>query len=290
MLIGISVVRNEADIIGTTICHHFNEGFDLLIVADNDSSDGTTILLERMASEDRRLRISRVTGAFRQSDILTSLAQDAVRAGASWIVAFDADEFWHAPQGVAEALRSVKEDALEVSVVNFIQHRDQILLEPGAIGRIQYRSMGPVGSADEARRLVESGACSFVEMAYPPKWVARAVPGMLIHAGNHSVEGVGDARMRSNNILCLHVPLRAQEILKYKIEQSDRLDQAGFPAEHGWHLRRFAQVAKTGSLDQEWCANSHLEGHLNALRGEVALAYDPILSCLVRNCIRSGTR
>ena len=69
---GISVVRNEADVIGATIRHHFNEGFDFLLVADNDSTDGTPALLEGMAREDRRLRISKAAGAFRQSDILTS--------------------------------------------------------------------------------------------------------------------------------------------------------------------------------------------------------------------------
>jgi len=64
MLAGISVVRNEADVIGATIRHHFNEGFDFLLVADNNSTDGTTALLERMAREDKRLRISGATGAF----------------------------------------------------------------------------------------------------------------------------------------------------------------------------------------------------------------------------------
>jgi len=126
MLAGISVVRNEADLIGTTIRHHFNEGFDFIFVADNDSTDGTTAILERMAREDKRLRISRASGAFHQSEILTSLARDAVWAGASWILPFDADEFWHAAVGIAEILRSVKADLIEVSVVNFVQHRGQI--------------------------------------------------------------------------------------------------------------------------------------------------------------------
>ena len=285
MLAGISVVRNEADVIGATIRHHFNEGFDFLLVADNDSTDGTPALLEGMAREDRRLRISKAAGAFRQSDILTSLAQDAVRAGASWVIAFDADEFWHAPMGVAEALRSVRADLLEVSVINFIQHRDQSFLEPGAILRAQYRPKVSVGSSSEARHLVESDACSFVEMSYPTKWVGRAVTGMQIDAGNHFIGGVGEARMRSNDILCLHVPLRAREVLKYKIEHSERLDQAEIPPDLGWHIRRLAQVAKLGNLDQEWCANSQLEGHLDTFRGKIALAYDPILSSLLRNCI-----
>jgi hypothetical protein len=218
-------------------------------------------------------------------ELLVHSAQDAVRAGASWVIAFDADEFWHAPVGVAEALRSVTADLLEVSVINFVQHRDQILLEPRAILRAQYRPRVTVGSASEARHLVESRACSFVEMVYPSKWVSRAMTGMQIGAGNHVIEGVGGARMRSNDILCLHVPLRAREVLKYKIEQSERLDQVEYPPDHGWHLRRFAQVAKSGNLDQEWCANSQLEGHLDSVRGKVALAYDPSLSCLLRNCI-----
>jgi glycosyltransferase involved in cell wall biosynthesis len=285
LLAGISVVRNEVDIISATVRHHFNEGFDFLLVADNDSTDGTTALLERMAEEDKRLRTCKAAGVFRQSEILTSLAQDAVRAGASWVIAFDADEFWHAPQGVAKALRSVRADALEVSVVNYIQHRDQSLLEPKAILRAQYRPKVPLGSSLDARDLVESGACSFVEMKYQSKWVGRAMTGMKIGAGNHFIEGIGEARTRANDIFCLHVPLRARGVFNHKIEQSERLDQAEFPVEHGWQHRRFARIAKSGSLDQEWRANSQREGNLDTIRGKIALAYDPILSYLLRSCV-----
>jgi hypothetical protein len=122
-------------------------------------------------------------------------------------------------------------------------------------------------------------------MVYPSKWVGRAVTGMRIGAGNHFIAGVGEAIIQSNDILCLHVPLRAREIFKYKIEQAERLDQAGYPSDHGWHVRRFAQVMRSKNLDHEWCANSELEGHLDTARGKVALAYDPILSCLLRNFI-----
>jgi len=282
MLVGISCVRNEADIISTTIRHHFNEGFDYLFVVDDDSSDGTARVLERLAAADKRLRFSRHhSNAFRQSDIVTGLAREAVRQGATWIVAFDADEFWHAPGGLTSALRSVTADMVEVQVINFAQCRDQIQLAPGAVLRAVYRPTAAVGTRIEAEVLVQQGICSYLEAAYPPKYIARAAPEIVIGAGSHSVLGPGPVQLESTCIRCLHVPLRAREILKYKIQQSERLDAAELPPSHGWQVRRFAQLATSGDLDLEWNANSQAEGHLDAYRGQIKLIYDPILPRLL---------
>ena len=47
------------------------------------------------------------------------------------------------------------------------------------------RSDDVVGTAEEASRLVETGAVSWVELPYAPKVVHRALPGVFVGAGNH---------------------------------------------------------------------------------------------------------
>lgn len=285
MLVGISCVRNEVDLIATTIRHHFNEGFDYLYVVDDNSGDGTARELERLAAADKRLRFSRHrSNAFRQSEIVTSLAREAVRYGATWIVPFDADEFWHAPGGLAKALRSVTADTIKVQVTNFAQCRDQIQLTSGAVLRAVYRPSAAVGTYLEAQALVERGMCSYLEMTYPPKYITRAAPEIVIEIGNHGVLGAGSVQLESTCIRCLHVPLRARDVLRYKIQHAERM-----PAELSpsicWHLRRMARLADSGDLDLEWNANSQLEGHLDAYRGRIELVYDPILPRLLQKCI-----
>ena len=94
MIAGVSIVRNEADILELTIRHHLRKGFELLLIADNDSDDGTRDVLRMCAARDPRVHWTRDgTGMFHQAKTVTGLAREAFSRGARWIVPFDADEF-----------------------------------------------------------------------------------------------------------------------------------------------------------------------------------------------------
>jgi glycosyltransferase involved in cell wall biosynthesis len=286
MLVGISIVRNEEDLVETTIRHHLNEGVDLIMIADNDSTDGTVQVLKRMAKADPRIRWSR-TGdiGFQQAEAATELARAAVRSGASWVLPFDADEFWCAPGGLGRALRTRASDAISVPIVNFVQRREQIRREPRAVLSAVYRSDAKFGDYRRARLGVEAGEFSYVEAPYQRKYIIRAAQGMTIGPGNHIVKGVGRRRSRGGPFACLHLPLRAKEIFLEKADQAARLEAAGLPAWHGWQSHRFARTVREGRTDAEWAANSQLDGTLDAARGKVALTYDPRLRDLLRACV-----
>src|SRR4029077_15297367 len=96
-IFGVALGRSEADIIAVTIRYHLQLGLDGVLVLDNASSDGTDQILERLAQTDNRVRWSRHEGEYQQAELTTGLARDAFRAGADWIIPFDADEFWYAP-------------------------------------------------------------------------------------------------------------------------------------------------------------------------------------------------
>ena len=286
MLVGISIVRNEEDLVATAVRHHLRQGVDLVLIADNDSTDGTVRCLERLAAMDRRILWSR-TGdvGFRQSQAVTELAREAVRRDATWILPFDADEFWSAPGGLAPALRDSRADAVSVEVVNFIQARGQIRREPQAVLNAVYRCTTPIGDYRKVRFLVEAGDISYVEASYQRKYISRASARIEIGPGNHLVKGIGRKRLRSRRFACLHLPLRARDIFRDKAEQAARLAEAGLPSWHGWQSHRFAKAVREGWVDREWAANSQLDGHLDASRGKVALTYDPRLRDLLRRYV-----
>ena len=56
MIIGVCMVRDEADVIGTVCAHLLAEGVDRLIVADNLSSDDTRDILEGFGDPVSRRR------------------------------------------------------------------------------------------------------------------------------------------------------------------------------------------------------------------------------------------
>ena len=285
MIVGISMVRNEHDLIETTLRHHLRQGVERLTVADNGSTDGTARALARSARTDRRIRWTQAGTGFNQSDVVTELARSAAKDGATWILPFDADEFWCAPGGLAAALRSSRADAISVGIINFIQRRGQVRLEPRAVLSAIYRSEASFGDYRRARIGVEAGDFSYVEAPYQRKYISRATPVMTIGPGNHIVRGVGPRRARSWRFACYHLPLRARDIFVEKARQARQLEEAGLPFWHGWQSHRFAKALRERRVDEEWAANSQLDGHLDAARGKVKLTYDPRLRDMLRDCV-----
>jgi hypothetical protein len=92
-VVGVTMVRDEADVIAGTLRHMADE-VDALIVADNLSSDGTRKILEELVLPCPLLIVDDLDPAYRQSEKMTALAAKAGELGATWIVPFDADELW----------------------------------------------------------------------------------------------------------------------------------------------------------------------------------------------------
>ncbi|MBW0005209.1 MAG: glycosyltransferase family 2 protein [Hyphomicrobiales bacterium] len=279
-------MRNEEDLVATTLRHHLRQGIELFLVADNGSTDGTTRVLDRLGRNDRRIRWTR-TGdvGFHQAEIVTDLAREAMKKGASWILPFDADEFWWAQEGLAAAVAASSADLISVPVVNFIQHRRQMRREPRGVLNAIYRNAENLGDFRRARLSVEAGEYAYVEAPYQRKNILRAKNGLKIGPGNHTAKGVGPKRSRKNTLACFHLPLRAKEIFLEKAEQSARLAAAGLPSWHGWQSHRFARIVREGRIDEEWAANSELGGCLDAVRGRVSLRPDGRLRELLEACV-----
>ena len=136
-VVGLYLLRNEADIIETNLRHHFASVIDEAIVIDNGSTDGTIELVSELA-EDLPIRLASEVGPMYQSDRVTRMARLAAMQGADWVLPIDADEFW---VGAGASFRAVLEDtpaevgALFVELVTFVQSRDVRAARPGLAWR-----------------------------------------------------------------------------------------------------------------------------------------------------------
>jgi glycosyltransferase involved in cell wall biosynthesis len=87
------LVKDEADIIGTTV-PHLLASVDEVIVSDNGSTDRT--LLELAEIGDGRITIFRDEEVgYYQSRKMSALADAARSRGHEWVLPCDADEIWH---------------------------------------------------------------------------------------------------------------------------------------------------------------------------------------------------
>jgi hypothetical protein len=55
----VGMVRDEADIVGSTVSHLLQQGVDHVLIADHGSTDGTLELLDDMARRDDRIYVAR---------------------------------------------------------------------------------------------------------------------------------------------------------------------------------------------------------------------------------------
>ena len=93
-LFGVSMVRNEADIIEASVRHNLTV-LDGLVVIDHASLDATAAILARLQAQGLPVRLVRDENpAFYQAERLTSLARETLLGeGADFVFPIDADEF-----------------------------------------------------------------------------------------------------------------------------------------------------------------------------------------------------
>ncbi|WP_336648649.1 glycosyltransferase family 2 protein [Microbacterium sp. MMO-10] len=208
------MVKNEADIISSVIEHNFAQGLDRLLIVDNGSTDGTLALLHDLA---RRFPIDIGTDSevgYLQEHKMTALAAHVRRAGADWVVPFDADEFWFAPgTTVAEFIRATDGTQVEAQMFNIFPTEQK-----SAIADLS----GPIRFDLHPHKL--------------PKTAARSHPLLWVEAGNHGVVRPG---LISGGLKIIHAPWRNEDQLIRKLRQG---------------ARAFAEtdVAKTGRHQTHW--------------------------------------
>lgn len=220
---GISMVKNEEDIIFTTI-NHMIYHVDHIIVADNLSTDSTRDILKSFSSDMVTVVDDNEVGYY-QSQKMTSLAHKAMNLGADWVVPFDADEIWFSKHydTIADHLDEVP-DKFACVIADWFHHGvtkfdDDNVENP--FFRMRYR---------------------LKEKATMKKIAARCSPKLIIEQGNHYMQYGGPFNTYNINLECRHFPYRSvnQFVSKvtnganaYKIAQD-------LPAHMGSHWREYA--------------------------------------------------
>jgi len=278
LVYGISMVRNEADIIPLNVLYHLASGIDRMLVVDNGSTDGTDEVLQRLSLQHAGMRWSRDDGPFLPSRVMTKLAREAFEEGADWVVPVDADEFWHAPGGdLRRVLEDTEAGVLRAQAVNFIQRRSQRESSPHALIHMTRRTPTPVGPPSHAQSLVESKQIAFVEKRYPQKCICRPTAEVEIETGHHSISGAHGERMRTEEIVCLHAPMRSRAALVERVASASRAAAAGRNPNQGRNRRRLVLLRDETAIDEEWAANSYEHGFVDVYGEKHPVVFDPRL-------------
>lgn len=228
-VVAVSMVRDEADVIGSTVRHMLDQ-VDAVIVADNMSTDDTRLVLDSIAETTSRLFVvDDLEPAYRQSDKTTALAHHArYHFGADWIVPFDADEWWYSSffPRIDDALDDT-DPAYDIVPAELYDHVATALDngEVDPIRRIGWRRRTPLSL---------------------PKVAARWKPGLVIEAGNHKAHYTDEAwkPWGPTALVVRHFPYRSVEQLVRKVRNgSAALRAAGdtVPERYVVHWRQWGE-------------------------------------------------
>lgn len=228
------MVRDEADIIEATCRHLLAEGVDRLIVADNGSTDATRDILEAIDGVEV---VDDPEPAYYQARKMTALAR---RVSEGWVVPFDADEIWYAPNStLAEFLDGTDGDVVTCIGWDHVRRHDD---KPGH----------PFETMQHRRREPQR----FGKVAF------RARPDAVIAQGNHSVTHPG---RRVDGLELRHFQYRSFDQFVRKVRHGKAAyDLTDLPQSEGAHWR--AAGAKT---DEE------LAGLWRKMCNEGGLLWDP---------------
>jgi glycosyltransferase involved in cell wall biosynthesis len=214
------MVRDEIDIIGFTISHLISQGVDRVLVADNNSSDGTSDLLAGMSTSLPVTVVADHEPGYYQAWKMTRLARYAACSGAEWIIPFDADELWVAPgTRLRDFLSNTEFQVVKARMMDYVPHILDDDNEPNPYRRISHR---------------------LADKHHIKKVVFRAHSLARIAAGNHEVRHPGPA---GEGLEVRHFPYRSLKQLRKKVDEGTKaLAATDYIEEIGAHWRLGAQL------------------------------------------------
>ena len=253
MLTMTILVKNEADIIEKNIRHHVKAGVDNFVIMDNNSSDGTREILEKL-SKEYEITIIDEKGVYSQAKWMTKLTHIARKKyNPDWLIPNDADEFWYSEKSLKDTIKS-KKRVLTVDRFNFLLEENKKWFES------EWRVENPVFYRKNTQLSAER--ISIILTKISPKVIINPKGLLWIRGGNHKALNIFDFRdyfrhydkiKRFEKVKVFHFPIRSFEQFKKNIENRKKLLKAG--AKMGPHYKRWVKLLNKGKLEEEFYNN-----------------------------------
>jgi hypothetical protein len=179
----VMMIKDEADIIGLNLRHLYRLGLRRFVILDNNSTDGTSIILHALRdelSDSELVIVDDATIRYTQSEKTTGLMRLAQSfwPDVNWILPIDADEILCAQDG----LRTLQDVPRETDVV-VLQKVNHYLAND-----LQHPAGYPENALTRMPRRTHLGS-------QPPKIALRPSEEATIMQGNHEI------RLKSNRRL-----------------------------------------------------------------------------------------
>lgn len=168
----LTVCRDEADIIEAFIRFHLDMGFDKIYAVDNGSTDGTDLILQRLADEGLPLTWKRDARTGYDLHLSEHYHWAGSEAKPRWLFFLDVDEYVYFPNGSKDYLGSVPD---EVTALRLLQRQ------------MYQQTLEPVEHDPWFFLRTPAAGTTFDDE--PSKLVTRYDPDARVYGGKHLIEG-----------------------------------------------------------------------------------------------------
>jgi glycosyltransferase involved in cell wall biosynthesis len=259
-------VRDEVELIEPCICHLYASGIESVVVVDNNSSDGTEIVLDRLAAIGKIRLLRAAAGQLPDVQYFMrgiELARSAFSP--EWILIQDADEFWiHRSGNLAQLVSNAHGDVLLVDRFNACLS-DRLASE---LDRFQESALRKLDIFVQSLRLSRNMMDTQPHIPWiagkpGEKVIARAAAIAGVSAGGHGIIGVNGEQLtpsRVSDAVIVHIPFSTETRFRRKIENVRDVMSTYpqlFSGEAGWHWRRWLDILAADELHTEF-ANQYL--------------------------------
>ena len=253
------LVKDEATLLEANIRYHHTMGVDGFIVTDNNSTDRTPEIIERLRQEGLVLAVVQEPGTdYRQKQWVDRMVQMARKQfAADWIINADGDEFWYPPTGNFKTeLAHVRANILQCEVVGMFPDEGRPFW--------QWEE-----TAHEVPHRAELGLSPYgIYGPHPHKVMHRADGYVQISMGNHKVKMLPPRKVKSPIRIYHYNHLGRENFLRKVINGGEQLERN--PSRHGGkHWRYFLDLHRRGLLSEEYdrVVGSHLVDELRRVGG-----------------------
>lgn len=216
----VSMCKDELDVVDGFVQRMCSQ-VDLLIVADNNSTDGTRQRLDELAREHPLTVIDDPEIGYFQARKMTRLAAIAADMGADWVICADFDEVWYSPFGrIADVL--AEHDDAAIATAELYDHvaTAQDPADPDPFTRLGWRRIAP---------------------APLQKVAVRPTIPVRIEQGNHGARY--DTATVDGLLVIRHYPWRSPEQAVRKVRNGAAAYAAtSLPQEMGSHWRGWGRI------------------------------------------------
>jgi glycosyltransferase involved in cell wall biosynthesis len=234
---GITMVKDEGDIIYNSLLNMVEEGVDGIIVADNLSNDNTKEEIVRLTKDVQHtcpiVLIDDYEVGYWQSQKMTALANKAKNEfGADWIIPFDSDELWYSKEDKLSKILNSIDQSIDMVHVPMINHFRTSL------------------DADTGNPFVDM---LFTEKNYNalPKVAIKWDEKYTIAQGNHNVISPATLTTITNTIYIRHFPYRSWDHFYKKAKNGAAAYAAtNLPKDTGGHWRNYWNLIETQGIEK----------------------------------------